>query len=215
MGASVGIGGLIVGTSMMVVFALAVNVIDIRVDSSLDTLDSASEPLPTFTIDVADISLGAVTSLQIDDAGTGYTDGTLSATGGGGSGFSGTYTVNSSGSITSWSITDHGDYSSDPTIVIDNPPPGAANGSLSVLQRTTVVDASFTNTGSVIVPVEEVWVFLDGQRPSKLAALAPSVPSDNIYSGDTVSIEWRGLSNAVFEKISFSANGCSVTRALV
>ena len=44
MGASVGIGGLIVGTSMMVVFALAVNVIDIRVDSSLDTLDSANEP---------------------------------------------------------------------------------------------------------------------------------------------------------------------------
>ena len=71
MGASVGIGGLIVGTSMMVVFALAVNVIDIRVDSSLDTLDSASEPLPTFTIDVADIALGAVTSLQIDDAGDG------------------------------------------------------------------------------------------------------------------------------------------------
>lgn len=213
MGASVGIGGLIVGTSMMVVFALAVNVIDIRVDSSLDTLDSASEPLPTFTIDVADIALGAVTSLQIDDAGDGYVDGTLSTLEAGG--FTGSFTVNSTGSITSWSITDHGDYSSDPTIVIDNPPPGATNGSLSVLERTTVVDASFSNTGSVMVPVEEVWVFLDGQEPTKLSALAPSVPSDNIYSGDTVSIEWRGLSNAVFEKISFSANGCSVTRALV
>jgi len=172
MGASVGIGGLIVGTSMMVVFALAVNVIDIRVDSSLDTLDSASEPLPTFTIDVADIALGAVTSLQIDDAGEGYVDGTLSTF-------------------------------------------GAANGSLSVLARTTVVDASFSNTGSVIVPVEEVWLFLDGQEPTKLAVLAPSVPSDNIYSGDTVSIEWRGLGNTVFEKISLSANGYSVTRALV
>ena len=213
MGASVGIGGLIVGTSMMVVFALAVNVIDIRVDSSLDTLDSANEPLPTFTIDVADIALGAVTSLQIDDAGDGYVDGTLSTLEAGG--FTGSFTVNSTGSITSWSITDHGDYSSDPTIVIDNPPPGATNGSLSVLARTTVVDASFSNTGSVIVPVEEVWVFLDGQEPTKLSALAPSVPSDNIYSGDTVSIEWRGLDNAVFEKISFSANGCSVTRALV
>ena len=213
MGASVGIGGLIVGTSMMVVFALAVNVIDIRVDSSLDTLDSANEPLPTFTIDVADIALGAVTSLQIDDAGDGYLNGTLSTLEAGG--FTGSFTVNSTGSITSWSITDHGDYSSDPTIVIDNPPPGATNGSLSVLERTTVVDASFSNTGSVIVPVEEVWVFLDGQEPTKLSALAPSVPSDNIYSGDTVSIEWRGLDNAVFEKISFSANGCSVTRALV
>ena len=213
MGASVGIGGLIVGTSMMVVFALAVNVIDIRVDSSLDTLDSAGEPLPTFTIDVADIALGAVTSLQIDNAGDGYLNGTLSTLEAGG--FTGSFTVNSTGSITSWSITDHGDYSADPTIVIDNPPPGATNGSLSVLERTTVGDARFSNTGSEIVPVEEVWVFLDGQDPTKLAALAPSVPSDNIYSGDTVSIQWRGLDNAVFEKISFSANGCSVTRALV
>ena len=99
--------------------------------------------------------------------------------------------------------------------MIDNPPPGATNGSLSVLARTTVVDASFSNTGSVIVPVEEVWLFLDGQEPTKLAVLAPSVPSDNIYSGDTVSIEWRGLGNTVFEKISLSANGYSVTRALV
>ncbi|MCH1481780.1 MAG: hypothetical protein L7T81_06040 [Candidatus Poseidoniaceae archaeon] len=213
MGASVGIGGLIVGTSMMVVFALAVNVIDIRVDSSLDTLDSANEPLPTFTIDVADIALGAVTSLQIDDAGDGYLNGTLSTLEAGG--FTGSFTVNSTGSIISWSITDHGDYSSDPTIVIDNPPPGATNGALSVLARTTVVDASFSNTGSVIVPVEEVWLFLDGQEPTKLAVLAPSVPSDNIYSGDTVSIEWRGLGNTVFEKISLSANGYSVTRALV
>ena len=213
MGASVGIGGLIVGTSMMVVFALAVNVIDIRVDSSLDTLDSANEPSPTFTIDVADIALGAVTSLPIDDAGDGHLNGTLSTLEAGG--FTGSFTVNSTGSIISWSITDHGDYSSDPTIVIDNPPPGATNGALSVLARTTVVDASFSNTGSVIVPVEEVWLFLDGQEPTKLAVLAPSVPSDNIYSGDTVSIEWRGLGNTVFEKISLSANGYSVTRALV
>ena len=136
MGASVGIGGLIVGTSMMVVFALAVNVIDIRVDSSLDTLDSANEPLPTFTIDVADIALGAVTSLQIDDAGDGYLNGTLSTLEAGG--FTGSFTVNSTGSIISWSITDHGDYSSDPTIVIDNPPPGATNGSLSVLALSLI-----------------------------------------------------------------------------
>jgi hypothetical protein len=213
MGASVGIGGLIVGTSMMVVFALAVNVIDIRVDSSLETLDSANEPLPTFTIDIADIALGAVTSLQIDDAGDGYVNGTISTLEAGG--FTGSFTVNSTGSIISWSITDHGDYSSDPTIVIDNPPPGATNGDLSVLARTTVVDVSFTNTGSVIVPVEEAWLFLDGQEPTKLTVLAPSVPSDNIYSGDTVSIEWRGLGNDVFEKVSLSANGYSVTRALV
>jgi len=33
MGASVGVGGLIVGTSMLVVLALAVNAIDLRLES--------------------------------------------------------------------------------------------------------------------------------------------------------------------------------------
>ena len=72
MGASVGIGGLIVGTSMLVVLALAVNAVDLRLESSLETIESANELSPTFTIDNADIALGAVTSLQLDDPGTGY-----------------------------------------------------------------------------------------------------------------------------------------------
>ena len=54
MGASVGIGGLIVGTSMMVVFALAITTLDLRMESSLETLDSANDPLPSFMIDNAD-----------------------------------------------------------------------------------------------------------------------------------------------------------------
>ena len=59
MGASVGVGGLIVGTSMLVVLALAVNAIDLRLESSLETIESANEPLPTFSIDNADIALGS------------------------------------------------------------------------------------------------------------------------------------------------------------
>ena len=121
MGASVGIGGLIVGTSMLVVLALAVNAIDLRLESSLETIDSANEPVPSFTIDNADIATGAITSLQIDNPGSGYVNGTISAIGGTGSGFTGTFTVNSSGAIVSWSITSHGDYSSNPIIVIDGP----------------------------------------------------------------------------------------------
>ena len=191
MGASVGIGGLIVGTSMLVVLALAVNAVDLRLESSLETIESANELSPTFTIDNADIALGAVTALQLDDPGTGYVNGTLSATGGGGSGFSGTFTVNNSGAIVSWSITNHGDYSSDPTIVIDGPQPGGANGALSVVARTTVVDVSITNTGSVIVPVNEVWLFLDGENARNLANLAPITDSQTIFPGDTVEVVWR------------------------
>jgi|TARA_B100000965_G_C19566592_1_gene747122 hypothetical protein len=215
MGASVGIGGLIVGTSMLVVLALAVNAVDLRLESSLETIESANELSPIFTIDNADIALGAVTSLQIDDPGTGYVNGTLSATGGGGSGFSGTFTVNNSGAIINWSITSHGDYSSDPTIVIDGPQPGGVNGSLSVVSRSTVVDVSITNTGSVIVPVNEVWMFLDGENARNLGKLSPVVDSPTIFPGDTVDIVWRGHGNNAFEIAALSCNGFNTARALV
>lgn len=215
MGASVGIGGLIVGTSMLVVLALAVNAVDLRLESSLETIESANELSPTFTIDNADIALGAVTALNLDDPGTGYVNGTLSATGGGGSGFSGTFTVNNSGAIMSWSITNHGDYSSDPTIVIDGPQPGGVNGSFSVGARTTVVDVTITNTGSVIVPVNEVWMFLDGENARNLGKLAPITDSQTIFPGDTVEVIWRGHANKVFEVAALSCNGFNTARALV
>jgi archaellum component FlaF (FlaF/FlaG flagellin family) len=182
-------------------------------ETSLETIESASEPSSSFTIDNADIALGAVTTLQIDNAGTGYADGTLSALEGGD--FAGSYTVNSSGAIISWSITNHGDYSSDPTIVIDVVPPGASNGTLSVVSRSTVIDVSFTNTGATIVPVDEVWLFLDGNTPTKLSVLAPSVDSDYIYSGDLVTLEWRGLGSTSFDNLAITVDGYSVTRALI
>lgn len=216
MGASVGVGGLIVGTSMLVVLALAVNAIDLRLESSLETIESANEPLPTFSIDNADIALGAVTSLQIDSPGTGYTNGTLSATGGGGSGFSGTFVVNpSTGEIISVTITDHGDYSSDPTIVIDGPQPGALGGQISVAARTTVVDVNITNTGTVIVPIDEVWMFLDGDNPRNLDSLAPIAESRTIFPGDTVGIEWRSLGNNAFDVVALSSKGFNTARTLV
>jgi archaellum component FlaF (FlaF/FlaG flagellin family) len=198
---------------MLVVLALAVNAIDLRMETSLETIESASEPSSSFTIDNADIALGAVTTLQIDNAGEGYADGTLSALEGGD--FAGSYTVNSSGAIISWSITNHGDYSSDPTIVIDVVPPGASNGTLSVVSRSTVIDVSFTNTGATIVPVDEVWLFLDGNTPTKLSVLAPSVDSDYIYSGDLVTLEWRGLGSTSFDNLAITVDGYSVTRALI
>lgn len=51
MGASVGIGGLIIGMTMMVVFSMVVASFDAKVDSSLQSIDSANEALPVYTID--------------------------------------------------------------------------------------------------------------------------------------------------------------------
>jgi hypothetical protein len=63
---------------------------------------------------------GRIASIEIAAAGTGYAAGTLSATGGGGSGFAGTYTVNG-GVIENTVITVTGSgYTSAPTIVISD-----------------------------------------------------------------------------------------------
>ena len=55
MGASVGIGGLIVGVSMLVVFSMAYQSIALQIDSGLDRIENADEPLPTFTMDDAEL----------------------------------------------------------------------------------------------------------------------------------------------------------------
>ena len=82
-------------------------------------------------------------------------------------------------------------------------------------KRQTVIDVTFTNTGATIVPVDEVWLFLDGNTPTKLSTLAPSVDSDYIYSGDLVTLEWRGLGSTSFDNLAITVDGYSVTRALI
>ena len=207
MGASVGVGGLIVGTSMLVVLALAVNAIDLRLESSLETIDSANEPIPQFTI-------GAILDLQIDSAGTGYVDGTLSAANATGSGFTGTFTVDANGAIISAEITSRGDYSSDPDIVIDGPQPSGVGGSISITSRVTVVYANITSIGSVVTPIDEVWLFLDGSIARNLGNLAPTADSDNIYPGDTIGVQWRNIPTNVYETIAISTNGFNTARAI-
>ena len=110
MGASVGVGGLIVGISMLVVFSMAYQSITMQIDSGLERIENADDPIPTFTLDDAELWEGAVVDISITGAGAGYTDGTFAASSGTG-GLQGTFTTNS-GSITSMVITSHGNYSS-------------------------------------------------------------------------------------------------------
>ena len=63
------------------------------------------------------VKKGAVREVTITTAGAGYTAGNLPATGGGGSGFAGTFTVNGSGAVATLTITNYGSgYTSVPTI---------------------------------------------------------------------------------------------------
>ena len=118
MGGSVGIGALIVGTSLMLVFALAVQSLDSRMETSLEVIEEAGKPIPSFQIDDATLWEGAVLTVTVATNGSGYLDGTLIEQSGSG-GFLGTFTVDAAGGIETVTITSRGNYSSPPTLIVD------------------------------------------------------------------------------------------------
>ena len=75
MGASVGIGGLIIGISMLVVFSMAYQSIAAQIDSGIDRIDEADGPLPAFATDDAEIWEGAIVAVSITSGGGGYSAG--------------------------------------------------------------------------------------------------------------------------------------------
>ena len=209
MGASVGVGALVVGTSLLLVFALAMQTLDNRLDASLEAIDDAGDPAPSFEIKDATLWEGAVLSVSVVTNGSGYVDGTLVATGAG-SGFSGSFTVDSAGGIESVTITSRGNYSSPPTISVD--PSGQSGVSASFSSDIgNQIFSNLTNTGSVTMELREVWVFLDGgtsQVPTNLGtAYTPGINSTNWYPGETLALNWLEDGPTTYERISLTAGG--------
>tara|TARA_B100000609_G_scaffold113100_1_gene89903 strand:+ start:864 stop:1517 length:654 start_codon:yes stop_codon:yes gene_type:complete len=209
MGASVGVGALVVGTSLLLVFALAMQTLDNQLDASLEAIDDAGDPAPSFEIKDATLWEGAVLSVSVVTNGSGYVDGTLVATGAG-SGFSGSFTVDSAGGIESVTITSRGNYSSPPTISVD--PSGQSGVSASFSSDIgNQIFSNLTNTGSVTMELREVWIFLDGgtsQVPTNLGtAYTPGINSTNWYPGETLALNWLEDGPTTYERISLTAGG--------
>ena len=209
MGASVGVGALVVGTSLLLVFALAMQTLDNQLDASLEAIDDAGDPEPSFEIKDATLWEGAVLSVSVVTNGSGYVDGTLVATGAG-SGFSGSFTVDSAGGIESVTITSRGNYSSPPTVTVD--PSGQSGVSASFSSDIgNQIFSNLTNTGSVTMELREVWVFLDGgtsQAPTNLGtAYTPGINSTNWYPGETLALNWLEDGPTTYERISLTAGG--------
>ena len=212
MGASVGIGGLIIGMTMMVVFSMVVASFDAKVDSSLQSIDSANEALPVYTIDDATLWEGAVVDVQIGSGGSGYSNGTLvSSTGNGG--FTGTFTVDGSGAIISVAITSHGNYSSAPTIVVQTQTPLTTATFTATLGN--FIHANVTNAGSYITPLREIWLFSDGDNPTNLGSIYTSGNSNPYwYSGETLHIQWAESGTLPVSRIAITAKGVNMASTL-
>jgi hypothetical protein len=216
MGASVGIGALIVGTSLMLVFALAVQSLDSRMETSLEIIDDAGEPLPSFRIDDATLWEGAVLTVTIATNGSGYQDGTLVEQSGSG-GFSGTFTVDAAGGIETVTITNRGNYSSPPTIIVD--PTGQLVGSSGATFSSDIgnfIYSNLTNTGPVTIKNREAWLFLDGgtsEEPTNLGSVT-SGTTTHWYPGETIQLEWAEDGATSYERISLTSKGLTMVNTL-
>ena len=216
MGASVGIGALIVGTSLMLVFALAVQSLDSRMETSLEIIDDAGEPIPSFQIDDATLWEGAVLTVAITTNGSGYQDGTLVEQSGSG-GFLGTFTVDAVGGIETVTITNRGNYSSPPTIIVDiTGQPLTSTGATFSSDIGNFIYSNLTNTGPVTIKNREAWLFLDGgtsEEPTNLGSVTSGIAT-HWYPGETIQIEWAEDGATSYERISLTSMGLTMVNTL-
>ncbi len=214
MGASVGIGALVVGTSLLLVFALAMQTLDDRLNASLEIIEDAADDTPDIRIDDATLWEGAVLTVTVSNNGSNYTNGTLTTSGGTG-GFLGGFTVDASGGIDTVFITIRGNYSSVPTVVVDpTGQPGNAGGATFTVDIGNFIYANMTNVGSTTVALADGWVFLDGSSgpaPTNLGnAYTPSINSTNWYPGETIVVEWAEDGATSYERIALTVLGETV-----
>tara|TARA_B100000768_G_scaffold179856_1_gene198456 strand:- start:1289 stop:1972 length:684 start_codon:yes stop_codon:yes gene_type:complete len=205
MAGSVGIGGLIIGVSLLVVFSMAVQTLNYQMETSIEVLDAAANPIPNYLIEDAQHLEGAILTITVTGTGlsSGVVNGTLVANGGVGlGGFSATFTV-SSGEIDTNSvvITSHGSYTTLPTSITVQ-----GQGTLSPAPTFTFTTgnmfySNLTNTGEGTIQTDEVWMYFDGSRPTSLFdehregwaqnQAVPDLASRNWYVGETIDLIWQ------------------------
>ena len=64
---SVAVGAMVVGTSLLVVFALAMATLESQVEDSIAQIEATAEPIAKFSIQNADNVEGAVVSFSINN----------------------------------------------------------------------------------------------------------------------------------------------------
>ena len=194
MGGSVAAGAMIVGTSLLVVFALAMSTLNSQVESGLSELETAAEPIPSFTIDSA-TNIGTSTSVAvvdftINDGGNGYTqDALVETTSDTWRGFNATLVVDSFGEVTDLVITTYGSsylYASSFQIdvVVDCTP--TCDGNLDITATLgNVVQVQITNDGNVDMDTDYTWIFENGQNIKSLSDQFLGDRSNTIFPGET------------------------------
>ncbi|HIH53538.1 MAG TPA: hypothetical protein HA286_04585 [Candidatus Poseidoniaceae archaeon] len=212
MGASTGIGGLIVGMAMLAVFVIFVGTLDARLATHLSVTEPGDPPPEVSFVD-ANVDVSGLADIGITTAGSGYQvgdevlDGTTVV---------GTVTeVDGSGGLLDLSVSMEGnrDFTSSPTLTISSV--GGSSGAVSAVLGS-VVHANVTNVGSTVLPLDEVWTFLDGENVERLPDLVVAEPiGTNLYSGETMWVMWLEGSSTSWERLALSVGSTTVVTELL
>jgi len=212
---SIAVGAMVVGTSMLVVFALAMATLEAQVDNSIAQIEATAEPIPLFTIEDATNVEGAVLSYTINDGGTGYTAGQVEVIGSPAGSFLADLVISNSNIVTGLNILDHGSsylYASTYFLEVTSSNPGS-NLNISVTLGNLVY-LNLTNDGSTDAKTDFIWLFTDGGSPINVSDGHEGYLSDTIFPGETFEFYYDSGAQATASRIAVTIDGVTKASAI-
>ena len=210
---SIAVGAMVVGTSMLVVFALAIATLEAEVDNSIAQIEATAEPIPLFTIEDATNVEGAVLSVNIANQGTGYTPGQVQVVGGSGSFLADM--VISSGSVIGLNILDHGSsYLYASTYYLEVTSLNAGIDLNISVNLGNLVYLNLTNDGSTDAKTDFIWLFTDGGPPINFSDGHEGYLSDTIFPGETFEFYYDSGAQATASRVAVTIDGVTNASAI-
>ena len=212
---SIAVGAMVVGTSMLVVFALAMATLEAQVDNSIAQIEATAEPTPLFTIEDATNVEGAVVSYTINNPGTSYSSTPGNSTQVEVNGSAGSFLADlviSGGIVTGLNILDHGSsylYASTYYLEVTGLNVGI---NLNITANLgNLVYLNLTNDGSKDINTDFSWLFADGGAPINLSDSFEGYLQDTIFPGDNLQFYFDSGAQNTVTRIAVTIDG--VTKA--
>jgi hypothetical protein len=217
MGASVGVGGLIIGISMLVVFSMAVTSLSNQTATSLEVIESAQLSNPVITIDNANLTQFAVDSITVTDSGTvgAYTAGFLTSPSC--QGFNASFTLSGGVVEDTVIVISAGSCSGTPTDMVVEDQTAPVDPAVFSVSTKRQLFANLTNDGTETISTNTAWLFFDDGVSLQPQTIAPPNAIvvqnfNNWFSGETIEIFWDDSGD--YERLSLSVGETSVSRTI-
>ena len=228
---SVAAGALVVGTSLLVVFALATQALDYQLESSLNELEKSNEPSPnmrfrsvqnieeavtgiTVTNDGKDIVCTGVCQLRLGSGGTPPSVGDFTAT----------FTLQGGNSeVGTVTITNHGSYlyttTSSLSLYVSNVNSVTISPTFT-FSVESIIYANVANIGVTNIDTSESWVTIDGENifqfddllsfadgPSNQLTINSTDDFPTMYPGEVFTIQHLTGGSDAKERITLVSDG--------